>query len=280
HLALAAVPHFTNFGPVIYAGYMEKTFRSWLASMLAYLKDYTDGHVGELIEEPDSGKAIFRLNTTAHTFSLRQAIEMQMAGLRMLVQQVIPQGEVKPDVVRFRHPKPESTKLHQSIFNAPIEFGCEHDEIEFKREWLNIRLKGRGYFLKPLVNLYMSQRLKNTPQFVTSISETVAVFVKCMLGTGRCTLPETANALSIQDKKLQRMLDEEGTNFSKVLDKVRYEEALVMIKSPDLKIKTIASMLDYSNNAAFTLAFNRWTGMSPAAYRKMLAEKNEMNKPL
>ncbi|MGB7285379.1 MAG: AraC family transcriptional regulator ligand-binding domain-containing protein, partial [Salaquimonas sp.] len=139
HLALAAVPHFTNFGPVIYAGYMEKTFRSWLASMLAYQKDYTDGHVGELIDEPDSGKAIFRLNTTAHTFSLRQAIEMKMAGLCLLVQQVIPQDEVKPEIVRFRHPKPESTKLHQSIFNAPIEFGCEHDEIEFKREWLNIR---------------------------------------------------------------------------------------------------------------------------------------------
>ena len=101
-----------------------------------------------------------------------------------------------------------------------------------------------------------------------------------MIGAGRCSLELASEALVLTPKKLQRLLAEEGTSFSEVLDGVRRRLAITMLKNPDLKIKIIAGMLDYATTQAFNLAFNRWTGMSPVAYRKVLIENNEMYDPL
>ena len=157
-----------------------------------------------------------------------------------------------------------------------VEFGCDFDEFVFDQDLLNVRLGGAGFFLKPVVGMYMRYRMRNQPDFDMSARATVELMLVSIMGSDRCNLDSVAEALSLSPKKMQRMLEAEGTSFSLVLDQVRRKRALQMLRQRSMQVKTIAGFLGYSATPAFTLAFNRWTGMSPSDYRLELQKNNEM----
>jgi AraC-like DNA-binding protein len=278
--ALTCAPHFNNLGPVVYLGLFEKTARSWVHAMQSFQHLYTDGQTVSLHERPENGVGIIRLASFGHGIPPRQYTEMQMAAFTLLAASVLKAPEAKPQKVRFRHQRPEDVSLHKKIFDAELEFDADEDEVIFDIKLLDYKLNGPIHFLRPLVNLYMQYRMRNKPNFDMSTKESLALYLQSVIGAGRCSLDLASEALVLNPKKLQRLLAEEGTSFSEVLDGVRRNLALTMLKNPDLKIKIIAGMLDYATTQAFNLAFNRWTGMSPMAFRNVLVSNNEMNDPL
>jgi AraC-like DNA-binding protein len=58
-----------------------------------------------------------------------------------------------------------------------------------------------------------------------------------------------------------------GTSFSDLAEEGRFEIAQRMLGSTDLDITGIAAALDYADASAFTRAFRRWSGTTPAAWR-------------
>jgi AraC-like DNA-binding protein len=64
-------------------------------------------------------------------------------------------------------------------------------------------------------------------------------------------------------------LNEEGAIFSDLLADVRRSGTLKRLKERNLTIAAIASDLGYSDQAAFTRAFRRWTGVPPSRFRAM-----------
>ncbi|MBL8845828.1 MAG: helix-turn-helix transcriptional regulator [Hyphomicrobium zavarzinii] len=72
------------------------------------------------------------------------------------------------------------------------------------------------------------------------------------------------------EKKLQRLLSHEGTSFSAILDDVRRAMAVRLLSDTEAPISRIAGLLAYSTPGPFTLAFKRWTGVSPRVFRKRL----------
>lgn len=278
--AQVSAPYFNNLGPAVYLALFEKTARSWVNAMQNFQHLYTDGQVISLHEHREKGIGIIRLSSGGIGVSGRQYTEMQMAIFRLLAKSVLKIPEAGPQISRFRHQGPESTKLHEEIFGGELEFGADQDEMIFDINLLDTKLKGPVNFLQPLVNLYMQYRMRNIPEFNMSTKETLALYLQSVLGAGKSSLDNASEALVLNPKKLQRLLAGEGTSFSEVLDGVRRRLAISMLKNPDLKIKIIAGMLDYATTQAFNLAFNRWTGMSPLAYRKVLQQNNEMHDPL
>ncbi len=49
---------------------------------------------------------------------------------------------------------------------------------------------------------------------------------------------------------------------------MRFEAARKMLSDPDRKIRDVALLLGYSDAAHFTRAFQRWTGLTPSAFRR------------
>jgi AraC-like DNA-binding protein len=54
------------------------------------------------------------------------------------------------------------------------------------------------------------------------------------------------------------------------VEETRYHIARQMLRETDLAIVEIAAVLDYADAAAFARAFRRWSGTTPAAWRKDL----------
>jgi AraC-like DNA-binding protein len=82
------------------------------------------------------------------------------------------------------------------------------------------------------------------------------------------SLEEVASLTGMSARTLKRRLADLGTAFSTLLEDEQRERALVLLRSDELSIDEIASRVGYSEVANFTRAFRRWTGTTPAAYRR------------
>jgi AraC-like DNA-binding protein len=81
-------------------------------------------------------------------------------------------------------------------------------------------------------------------------------------------LPGVAAALAMSERTLKRKLQAEGASFSDLLDAVRRDHALRSLRDPARSIDEVAEQVGYADTSNFTRAFRRWTGQTPAAYRK------------
>jgi AraC-like DNA-binding protein len=91
-------------------------------------------------------------------------------------------------------------------------------------------------------------------------------------GGGFRTLEEVAARLKLSTRTMKRKLANAGISYLGLLDEARLERARRLLASEGPSVDEIASTLGYSDTANFTRAFRRWTGTTPAAYRRSLAE--------
>jgi AraC-like DNA-binding protein len=77
-----------------------------------------------------------------------------------------------------------------------------------------------------------------------------------------------AAELGLTERSLRRRLTAEGTSYQALLDEVRSALARSLLGGrATIPVAGVAARLGYADAAAFTRAFHRWTGTTPAAYR-------------
>lgn len=81
------------------------------------------------------------------------------------------------------------------------------------------------------------------------------------------TADELAAAVVTSVPTLRRRLREEGSSLRRIRDDVLVKAAESALKSTGEPIAAIAARLGFSETSAFTRAFRRWTGESPARFR-------------
>jgi AraC-like DNA-binding protein len=69
-------------------------------------------------------------------------------------------------------------------------------------------------------------------------------------------------------RTLNRRLKARGTTFQSLVDEVRYEIARQLLEHTHMSMSQIAATFDYTDASAFTRAFRRWSGTTPAAWRR------------
>jgi AraC-like DNA-binding protein len=87
-------------------------------------------------------------------------------------------------------------------------------------------------------------------------------------GDGFRGMEEVAALLRTSPRTLKRRLAIDGLSFSALLERERKLEAVRMLRSSRLSLDVIAERLDYASVSTFIRAFQRWTGKTPAAYRR------------
>lgn len=66
---------------------------------------------------------------------------------------------------------------------------------------------------------------------------------------------------------LYRRLQQSGTNFNDIADRLRKEKAKELLSNPLVTISEVSQRLGYSSTSAFGRAFLRWFEVPPTAYR-------------
>jgi AraC-like DNA-binding protein len=84
---------------------------------------------------------------------------------------------------------------------------------------------------------------------------------------GFSSLQVVAERLAMSPRTLKRRLAARDVSFSELVERERRERALMLLRSP-MSIDQVAERLEYSTASTFVRAFHRWTGTTPAVYRR------------
>jgi len=97
--------------------------------------------------------------------------------------------------------------------------------------------------------------------FVGSLEQIIRMF----LLDDRFGLDQVAEVVGISPRTLQRRLTEFGLEFSELVDQTRFKASIELINR-GMKLVDTALELGYSDQANFTRAFRRWSGVSPSQF--------------
>ena len=81
-----------------------------------------------------------------------------------------------------------------------------------------------------------------------------------------------AEMVGLSRVTLFRALAKEDTNYRQLVNRVGFRMAADLLENSPLSINEIAGELGYSSTGNFIRAFQRMSGLTPAAYREKLFE--------
>ena len=159
---------------------------------------------------------------------------------------------------RFRH------LLPRTRFNQPTT------RVLFEAAYLDLPLTQADRPAERLAREQCERALEALP-FDGNIVERARRAIGTPDTEGFCSLEEVAGVLRLSPRTLKRKLAARGTSFSSLLDAERRDRALVMLQSHSASLQDVADRLGYSTLSHFVRAFRRWTGVTPAVYRRRSA---------
>ena len=107
-----------------------------------------------------------------------------------------------------------------------------------------------------------------------TFSDSVKAFLSLMIENDEApSMKRVIAAAGMSARTFQRQLNGEGASFSELLADVRRGETLKRLKQGNLTIASIATDLGYCDQATFTRAFRRWTGVPPSRFRATAAAR-------
>jgi transcriptional regulator GlxA family with amidase domain len=93
--------------------------------------------------------------------------------------------------------------------------------------------------------------------------------------THKLSVLELAHAVGMSVRSLHRRCSEEfGTTPAKLIERLRTENARLLLSTTPLESKRVAARSGFENPARMARAFQRTLGMSPRAYRALFAERS------
>ena len=121
----------------------------------------------------------------------------------------------------------------------------------------------------PLLGLFdaFAKAISQRPTDPNSLRRRVEAKLEPMLESGEVSLDRLASELGMSRATLQRRLKAEGTSFEALLDGLRQRLARRYLRKDNYSVKKTAYLLGFSDPAAFSRAFKRWTGHSPSELR-------------
>lgn len=197
----------------------------------------------------------------------RQRCEALVTTVTKIAERAIARHDA-PLSVSFQHPKPRDTSEHERIFRAPVHFDCPAAEILFKAEILDAPVVTADPSLSAVLDRHVRDLLARLPASDRFADRVRKSLLEIFTRAGPPGLGRLARRLGVSERTLQRRLREEGTTLQILMDDVRHELSIEYLRDGALSVSDVGQRLGYSSLAAFSRAFRRWRGVSPAAHRR------------
>ncbi|MGK0289845.1 MAG: AraC-like DNA-binding protein [bacterium] len=182
---------------------------------------------------------------------------------RWLVQQTF-----CPIQVSFCHSQPSDLQAYQELFQCPLLFNQDKNEILISNDILDQPVPTANKTLARLHDQFLSQYL--TQLYPENFSQQVKNQCVALLPSGEPLLDVIAEKLHLSSRTLQRRLSEEGHSFKALLDETRKELAVVYLERKSISLQEITFLLGFTESCNFYRAFKRWYGVPPGKYRESL----------
>ncbi|MEH6588327.1 MAG: AraC family transcriptional regulator ligand-binding domain-containing protein [Halioglobus sp.] len=188
----------------------------------------------------------------------------------MLLQQYVEEvtGQPMTDAFyRLSIPQPADTSAYEQAFHGRIDFGCQHNEIDIPKHWLD---RPSPYFHDELWSLAQKSLSTRLKELGTKETAGYTQHVSALLRTCEPPLPdlrELASNLHVSERTLNRRLQAESSSFRQLKSDALANWAKIYLDQTNQSVESIAAALGYQDTANFRRAFRKSTCVSPNEYR-------------
>jgi AraC-like DNA-binding protein len=252
-----------QFGALDYALRTSANLGAAFSRLSAYHRILHDA--AEVLLEMDRDHAILSHRLPLPGGATRPVSEFILAAWLVTSRQATG-VDYAPAQVCFPHTAPADTSEHRRVFGCPLKFEHSRSELVLSRRLLDLPLLKADPVLQGIVEAQVVALLAKLPK-AEATTDAVRRFLAEGLSNGQPQLAQIAPRLRMSARTLHRKLEQEGTNFRRVLTEVRRELAVRHLVECRLAIGEIAFLLGFSEVSAFHRAFKHWTGHAPHAYR-------------
>ena len=170
-----------------------------------------------------------------------------------------------PVEVNLKRPKPDCAGRYLALFRCPVNFSATENSITLPLDTMDKPLPSGNRHLAQMNDRVLQSYLKKQRQ--GQLTTQVRELIISHLPSGEVSKDEVASTLNLSSRTLQRKLQDEDTSFADILNETRHELAIRYIHDDSLPLIEVSYLLGFSDSAAFSRAFKRWTGKTPSGAR-------------
>lgn len=202
----------------------------------------------------------------------RMLIDRDMTGTFNLVNEIQTQLglNLAPLEVWLPFPRPAEAAIYEDFYRAPVKFDQPWCQAIIRNQDLAQPLPGYNRTAQEMYqhqcDALLARRQAEAPE---GLPERVAAYLELFIGEFPGA-ERAAATFDMPERSFRRRLGDAGRSYQKILDGVRLEKARGYLADSSRSVEDIARLLGYSEPAAFIRAFERWTGQTPARYRRAL----------
>ena len=243
-----------------------------LENLVRYIHAFTHPmHIA--LEEAEGGVSyiewMFPMEFTA---AMPQYVSFALGAVIERLRHVVGAGWV-PLRVDLIHRELPCRDLYMTIFGPRVRFDAPHNRMWIDQTSLAARHQGpdeRLYRTARMAGEGELTRLKiERPDQPLDIRARLRSYFDKIMTDGPHDLESAADALGLDERKLQYMLEQAGTSFSEELSETRRLRAVKLLTATDQSMSEIAAALGFAEMSSFTRVCRElWFGMAPSKYRQ------------
>jgi len=169
--------------------------------------------------------------------------------------------------VHVTHKAPAYRAEYERIYGAPVTFEAEWNAVLMDEKWMTHKIAVQPRYVFGILSEHADALLKSLENSKT-VRGRVESLLMPILHKGEANMDAIAEKIGLSRQTLFRQLKAEDTTFEKVLDELRHRLALQYLRGRKASVNETAYLVGFSEPAAFSRAFKRWTGTNPREMRQ------------
>jgi AraC-like DNA-binding protein len=250
----------TLYGAIGFAGLAAATVGDAIKLGLQYAPLFSTALAMDL--SVDGGLAVLTFEERANLGSVRDMVLISMiVGLREIA--TVGTGRKTGGSADYAFPEPTYHARFAHIA-PPSRFDRPKTRFQFDAAILSYPVLTRDPVASERARIQCAQELDELRARSGIAGRVRQVLANEDVGS----LDQLAAHLNMAPRTLRRRLASEGVSFSTLVDENVRDEAQRLMRSSRMPIDEVARRLGYTSASSFVRAFQRWTGKTPARYRR------------
>jgi AraC-like DNA-binding protein len=176
---------------------------------------------------------------------------------------------LEPAAIQLDFPEPPQADEFRRIWKGPVTYNNARNAIVFPTAWLSLPLVQNPLSLSKFLKDSLALIIVGNQQPI-GLTEQIKAIISKGYGNAFPDFAQVCESLNMTPQTLRRRLKEENTSYQAIKDNIRQDAARFYLAKEELSIDEIALMMGFSEASSFHRAFKKWTGQTPAGYRREL----------
>jgi AraC-like DNA-binding protein len=212
-----------------------------------------------------SGGQLWMIDNRKNANAFPELTESGFARMVCTMRRVLT-GRQLLKAVHFTHAAPAYRAEYDRIFGVPVVFESDKNALLLDDAVMNFKPPTASSYTAQVLTAHADELLEKLESSKSVRGRVERLLMESLKG-GDVSMNAIASKLGLSRQTLFRRLKAEDTTFERVLDDLRHKLALHYLGEDKISVNQTAYLIGFSDPAAFSRAFKRWTGSSPKLSR-------------